>query len=122
MRFLTVVSAAMLATCLTALTAGEASAWPFGRSVSRTSTVTRTVNVYASPQAECSAKAAKQAANCRMAHLGGGFGGANAEGVGCAMTAQAALNACCFTGKRRLAASAVVRGRNGMYYACKVFW
>jgi hypothetical protein len=57
-----------------------------------------------------------------MAHLGGGYGGANAEGVGCATTAQAALNICCFSGKRKLAAQAVVRGRNGMYYAVRVFW
>jgi len=78
--------------------------------------------VYSSPQAAVADKAARMAAACRMAHLGSGYGGANAEGVGCATTAQGALNSCCFTGKRKLAAQAVVRGRNGMYYACKVFW
>ena len=101
----------------------EASAWPFrSRNVEVSRSRSVSVQRYSSPQAACETKAAAMAASCRMAHLGGGFGGAKAEGVGCAVTAQAALSACCFTGKRKLAASAVVRGRNGMYYACKAFW
>lgn len=55
-------------------------------------------------------------------HIGGGYGGANAEGWGAGVTAQAALNRCCFTGQRRLAGSAVVRSSNGLYYAIKLFW
>ena len=74
------------------------------------------------PAQVAQAKAAQCAANCRMAHLGGGYGGANAEGVGCGVSAAAALANCCFTGTRRVAASAVVRGKNGMYYAVKLFW
>lgn len=111
----------LLALFVVSLFCSESSAWPFrNRSVA----VSRSVSIqrYSSPQAACEAKAAAMAASCRMAHLGGGFGGAKAEGVGCAATAQAALSACCFTGKRKLAASAVVRGRNGRYYACKAFW
>lgn len=70
----------------------------------------------------CLRKAQRQAALGRCCHVGGGFGGARAEGVGMAMSAAAALSNCCFTGQRRLAASAVVRGSNGRYYACKLFW
>lgn len=58
----------------------------------------------------------------RCFHPGGGFGGCHAEGVGSGSTASAALSACCFTGQRRCAAAAVVRGTNGRFYACKIFW
>jgi hypothetical protein len=112
----------LLALFVVSLFCSEASAWPFrNRSVS--ASVSRTVSVqrYSSPQAACEAKAAAMAASCRMAHLGGGFGGGSAEGVGCAASASAALGNCCFTGKLPLLGSAVCRGRNGMYYACKVF-
>jgi hypothetical protein len=58
----------------------------------------------------------------RCFHPGGGFGGARAEGVGSASTAQGALNNCCFSGQRRCAAAAVVQSSNGRFYACKLFW
>lgn len=71
----------------------------------------------------CLRKARIQAARGgRCFHPGGGFGGARAEGVGSAGSASAALANCCFTGQRRLAASAVVQGANGRWYACKLFW
>lgn len=62
------------------------------------------------------------AASCRMAHLGGGFGGGSAEGVGCGATAAQALANCCFTGQRVCIASSVRQGSNGRWYAVKIFW
>jgi len=55
-------------------------------------------------------------------HIGGGYGGANAEGWGSGSTANAALGRCCFTGKRRLAGSAVARANSGVWFAIKLFW
>lgn len=58
----------------------------------------------------------------RCFHPGGSFGGCHYEGVGySSRSAAEALNNCCYTGQRRLAASAVVRGRGG-WYATKLFW
>jgi len=55
-------------------------------------------------------------------HVGGGYGGANAEGVAfSAHSAQQALNNCCYTGQRRVAGSSVVRGSDG-WYAVKIYW
>ena len=74
------------------------------------------------PQAVAQAKAQQAAARRVKGHLGGGFGGGNAEGVGFSTySAQNALNNCCFTGQRALAGSAVVRGSDG-WYAVKIFW
>jgi hypothetical protein len=70
----------------------------------------------------CLRKAQWQAARGRVGHPGWGLGGCRCEGAGSGMTAQAALNACCYTGQRRVAASAVVRGANGRYYATKLYW
>jgi len=109
-----------LALFILTITVSDASAWPF-RTRTRTTTVSHTTTVYASPAAAVADKAARCAASCRMAHLGGGFGGGNAEGVGCASTAAAALANCCFTGKRVCIASAVRQGRNGLWYAVKIF-
>lgn len=109
-----------VAVALSCSVCSEASAWGFrSRSVSTTRTVT--VNRYASPAAAVADKAARMAASCMMAHLGGGFGGGNAEGVGCGATAAAALSACCFTGQRVCIASAVRQGKNGRWYAVKIF-
>lgn len=99
---------------------GDAQARVFRRRVTTNTSVS--VNVYSSPDHAANDKATKMATQCRMAHLGGGYGGGNAEGVGCGTSEAAALNNCCFTGVRRLAAAAVAVGRNGMYYACKIFW
>lgn len=97
----------------------EASAWPFrGRAVSVTKT--RTVNAYASPQAACEAKAAKMAAMGVMRHLGGGFAGGNAEGVGRGATAAQATRNCCFYGVRVCIGSAVAYG-HGSWFACRIY-
>jgi hypothetical protein len=73
------------------------------------------------PQAVAEAKAQRAAAMRFKGHLGGGFGGGRAEGVGFSTrSAQDALNHCCFTGQRRVAGSAVVRGADG-WYAVKIY-
>ena len=74
------------------------------------------------PQATATQKATQKAAWSNKGHIGGSFGGANYEGVGFSTySAAAALNSCCYTGQRKLAGSAVVRGRDG-WYAVKLFW
>ena len=75
-----------------------------------------------SPQQVAQQKAEICASRCRGQHLGGGYGGANAEGYGVASTPGAALASCCFSGTRRIAGQAVVRGSNGMYFAIRLFW
>ena len=66
-------------------------------------------------------KATYAARNGIKGHLGGSFGGCRYEGVGFSTySAASALNACCYTGQRRCAASAVVRGADG-FYAVKLF-
>lgn len=74
------------------------------------------------PQEVAAAKAQQAASWGVKGHIGGGFGGANAEGVGFSTySAQNALNNCCFTGQRPVAGSAVVRGNDG-WYAVKMYW
>lgn len=74
------------------------------------------------PQSVASNKASQAASRGVKGHLGGGYGGANAEGVGWSTySAQNALNNCCFTGQRTVAGSAVVRGSDG-WYAVKLYW
>ena len=74
------------------------------------------------PQAVASTKASQAASRGIKGHLGGGFGGGNAEGVGFSTySAQNALNNCCFTGQRTVAGSSVVRGGDG-WYAVKIYW
>jgi hypothetical protein len=88
-----------------------------------TRTATRTVSSsFSSPQAAASFKAARMAATGVFRHLGGGFGGGHAEGIGYSTSSpQAALNACCYTGQKRVAGSSVVRGKGG-WYACKIYF
>ncbi len=74
------------------------------------------------PSAVAAIKARRMANLGYIAHFGGGYGGANAEGVGSGMTPGQALNNCCFTGQRVVAGQCVVQGANGMYYACKLYW
>ncbi len=74
------------------------------------------------PQEVATAKAERAAALGFKGHLGGGFGGGNAEGFGFSTTsAQHALNNCCFTGQRPVAGAAVARGRDG-WYAVKIYY
>ena len=90
---------------------------------SRATQSSSTKTVYSGgPQAVAEAKAARSAAQRIKGHLGGGFGGGNAEGVAFSTSsAQHALNSCCFTGQRRVAGSSVVRGSDG-WYAVKIYF
>ena len=90
---------------------------------SRTYTATTSSHSWSGgPQSVASAKAQYSASRNIKGHVGGGYGGANAEGVGFSTaSAQSALNGCCFTGERRVAGSSVVRGSDG-WYAVKIYW
>lgn len=118
-------STALAALALLVLLSADADAWPRRSRSSgpayRTTSTTVSVGGYASPAAAATDKANRCAGSCVMAHLGGGFGGGNAEGVGRGATPSAALANCCFTGQRPLLASAVRQGRNGSWYAVKIF-
>ena len=52
----------------------------------------------------------------RMGHMGNPTGGW--EGVGMGGSPQAALQNCCYYGRRPLRDSGVAQGANGMWYAC----
>lgn len=58
----------------------------------------------------------RQARLLRMGHMGNPTGGY--EGVGCGGSAQAAIQNCCYYGRRPLRDSGVAQGANGMWYAC----
>jgi hypothetical protein len=61
-------------------------------------------------------KAQRQAAMNRCCHVGGGFGGGRAEGVGFStVSADHAISKCCFWGKRQALDIGVARGSNGWY-------
>jgi hypothetical protein len=54
-------------------------------------------------------------------HVGGSLGGARFEGVGWGSSPQIALRKCCYSGRRPVMAQAVCKGRDGYYYACRLF-
>ena len=88
----------------------------------RSNTTSNSYSYSGGPQQVAERKAQQSAARGIKGHLGGGFGGANAEGVGFSTSsAQQALNHCCYTGQRRVAGSSVVRGSDG-WYAVKIYW
>ena len=89
----------------------------------RSTNYNTTTTVYGGgPQSVAASKAQTSASRRIKGHVGGGFGGANAEGVGfSSYSAQQALNSCCYTGQRRVAGSSVVRGSDG-WYAVKIYW
>ena len=102
------------------LFASDASAQRWSRT--RSTSVRKSTSYTGGPQTVASAKASRAAAHGIRGHLGGGFGGGHAEGVGFSTRSAAdALNACCFTGQKRVAGSAVARGRDG-WYAVKIYW
>jgi hypothetical protein len=70
----------------------------------------------------CLRKARWQAARGRVGHPGWGMGGCRYEGAGSGSTPAQALGNCCYSGQRRVAAQAVVKGANGRYYATRLFW
>jgi len=109
-----------VAVALSCSVCSEASAWGFrSRSVSTTRTVTRYTGT---PAQVAYAKAARMAELGARGHIGGGMAGCTAEGTGRGTTAAMASAACCFTGVRKCAACAVVKGRNGLYYAVKLYY
>ena len=98
----------------------EADAWPRRRRGGSSSG--SSVSFSGGPQSVAAAKASYAASRGIRGHVGGGFGGGCYEGVGfSAYSAQQALNNCCYTGKRKVAGSSVVRGSGG-WYACKIYW
>lgn len=54
-------------------------------------------------------------------HVGGSLGGARFEGVGWGTSPQMALRSCCYSGRRPVVAQAVYKGRDGYYYACRLY-
>jgi len=61
-------------------------------------------------------KAERQAAEGRMRHVGGGFGGGRYEGVGYSTSSpDAAIRACCHWGRRPVREIGVARGAHGWY-------
>ncbi len=61
-------------------------------------------------------KAERQASSNRLYHVGGGFGGGCAEGVGFSTSSpDRAIRACCYWGKLPVQEIGVARGRNGWY-------
>lgn len=64
------------------------------------------------------AKAEQQAREGRCRHVGGSFGAGRYEGVGFSTrSADDAIRACCYYGRRPIVDCGVARGRNG-WYAC----
>ncbi len=111
----------LLAAILVTVFVCEVDARPWRRARSGQSAGAGTV-YSGGPQAVAEAKAQRAAAMRIKGHLGGGFGGGRAEGVGFSTSsAQHALNICCFTGQRPVAGSAVVRGADG-WYAVKIYY
>jgi hypothetical protein len=114
----------LIALLFVGLFAGNASAatrWTRHRTTHVTKS-SSSVSFSGGPQDVASAKASRMASNGVLRHLGGGYGGANAEGIGFSTrSASDALNNCCFTGQKKVAGSSVVRGKSG-WYACKIYW
>lgn len=117
-----ICSAIVVVSLFATADAAHARRWFQRRAVSVTRTTVRTTVRYAGSPAQVAAtKVSVLARRGYGGHIGGGYGGANAEGWGSGPTAQAALNACCFTGQRRLAGSAVARSGN-RWFAVKLYW
>ena len=124
---LRVVVLLVLSVILIGLNASDADARRriFGRqsrnSYDTTYTAATTVSITGGPQSVAEAKASQAASWLTKGHLGGSFGGGNAEGVGFSThSAAAALSSCCYTGQRPVLGSACVRGADG-WYACKIY-
>ena len=65
-------------------------------------------------------KANRMAANRTLAHLGGGFGGGRAEGVGVGSTREAAIRNCCYWGQRTPIDIGAAQNGN-RWYACVIY-
>ena len=114
-----IVVALLVVTCASV----EARGRRRGRVVYRErTTVTESYAFSGDAQAVCEQKAALQARLGRMFHPGGSFGGGSCEGVAVAGDPNQALNSCCYSNSgRTILGQAVVRGVNGLYYACRIF-
>lgn len=67
-------------------------------------------------------KASRMARMNLRGHLGGGFGGAQYEGVGWSnVSPQAAIERCCYWGQRSPAQIGVSKGNDGCWYACVLY-
>lgn len=66
-------------------------------------------------------KADIQASRRRLGHVGGGFGGGRAEGVGKGRTRDSAIRHCCYWGKRKPIQIGVAKSANGWWYACVLY-
>lgn len=110
---------------LSVIAATSIQAGPFGlfrRGGNYTNTGTNNNVTYNRPVANAFLGTAQGVAN-HLASLGRGVFhmGGNPyayEGVGMGATPQAAIQNCCFYGKRPLRDSGVAQGSNGMWYAC----
>jgi len=66
-------------------------------------------------------KAQRAASMGTKGHVGGGLGGARYEGVGWStVSAQSAIQSCCYWGRRPVAEVGVARGSDG-WYACVLY-
>jgi hypothetical protein len=67
-------------------------------------------------------KAAQQASEGRMRHVGGSMGTGRYEGVGMSsVSADDAIRKCCYWGVRQPTGIGVVRGSNGLFYATVIY-
>ena len=66
-------------------------------------------------------KANTQATRGKLGHVGGGFAGGRAEGVGKGRTRESAIRHCCYWGKRKPIQIGAAKGANGWWYACVLY-
>ena len=66
-------------------------------------------------------KADIQAARRCLCHVGGGFGGGRAEGVGKGRTRDSAIRHCCYWGRRTPMQIGAAKSANGWWYACVLY-
>jgi len=60
-------------------------------------------------------KAEQLAASGSLVHLGGGFAGGSAEGIGYGSTAEEAIQRCCYFGQRTPIEIGTAQGATGWY-------
>lgn len=83
--------------------------------------------VYGVASGLAQSKAERQASMGSCCHVGGGFGGGRAEGVGFSTSSpEAAVRRCCFYGQRQLRESGVSYGYNRQlrawgWFACNIY-
>ena len=75
----------------------------------------------ASPPTLAQRKANTQAIRGKLGHVGGGFAGGRAEGVGKGRTRESAIRHCCYWGKRKPIQIGAAKGANGWWYACVIY-